>query len=511
MKQVAKISKVAGPPGTGKTTYLLGLVAKACERYDPERIGCVSYTNSAVETIKERISFASGISHDAIQNTRTLHSHCFRLLDLKKDTIADTKIKEWNEQGKWELPLNNTKGNENEAVSSSFIAFDNRKIFQQMQILRNRMIPPDQWPANTKEFYNDWTFWMSINGYTDFIGMLEQVNKQGLIPNIDILFVDESQDLSLLQLSILRQWAEQATSTLYVGDSDQAIFRWAGASPDDFINLEHDFFKALEQSYRVPKKVHEYARRVILQSKHREDVPYAPTDDEGRVIHSLVYPDLSLDGTHMILARCGYQLNRWKNYLISEGIPWHNDYRPSDRGWNPTHTKGWEAVLTYLKLKNMEAISGVDLQKMIKKIIVKGNLTPGIKTKISKKALPKDVTMFDLYDLGLFTEEFLTFKKPIHEVFILTGTTAKLIPRMTETDIAKEPRITLGTIHSSKGGEADHVWLDAATSSQCMQAIVQEQGTLDDEIRVAYVGVTRAKQTLGLMASPGIRNPVLPG
>ena len=507
---IKKISKVVGPPGTGKTTWLLGLVAEACKRYDPERIGCVSFTNAAVETIIDRISHAAGVPPEAVGGARTIHSHCFRLLEIKKENVADKKIKEWNEFSKWPLPVNNNL--EDEAMTS-FVEADNAKIFAQMNVLRNRMVPVKKWPTYTKKFYDDWTWWMSMNGYIDFTGMLERVKKEFLMPDIDILFVDECQDLSALQLDILASWADRSVSTLYVGDSDQAIFRWAGSSPDDFIDMEYDNFKALQQSYRVPKTIHEYSQKVISQVKKRENIEYHPTDTDGRVVHGMIYPLLELDGTHMILARCGYQLKRWKDYLINTRTVWHNPYRPEDRAWNPTKTKTWRAAEAYCKLKNAEPVTKNDFLNMVNQITAKNNLVYGAKTELKKHAhekIPEKVTVFDLYDIGIFTDKFLMLDAPVTDVVKLSGTAQKLISVIDEQDIIKEPKVVLGTIHSAKGGEADHVWLDTGTSSRCLQAIVQEPGVADDEARVAYVGVTRAKKTLGLMACNGIRNPVLP-
>ena len=514
MPDQSKISKVVGPPGTGKTTWLLGLVAEACKRYDPEKIGCVSYTNAAIETIVDRISRTAGVSNDTVHNARTLHSHCFRLLEIKKDQIADSKIKEWNDYApQWKLPLKKKSSDEDNAFTQTFTSADNMKIHQQVNILRNTMIPESEWPPYLRKFYDDWTFWMDLNGYIDFTGMLEKTLKEELSPDIDILFVDECQDLSALQVRILLNWSKQTVSTLFVGDSDQAIFKWAGAYPEAFMSIPHKHKKILDQSYRVPHEVHAYAQKIIAQAKNREEILYNPTEVEGRVQHGLLYPDLSLDGTHMILTRCGYHLNRWKQYLRNNRHPWHNPYRPEDPGWNPTKAKAWKAAATYVKLKNLKEVSANDLLGMIEKMKVDGNLKRGAKTEMKtrdkKSSLNPRITMFDLYDIGIFTESFLNMEKRISDVVMLSGESEKLIPMLDDEKIISQPSIIIGTIHSAKGGEADHVWLDTSTSSQCLQSVMTDENALYDEARVAYVGVTRARQSLGLISSPGIKNPLL--
>ena len=62
--------------------------------------------------------------------------------------------------------------------------------------------------------------------------------------------------------------------------------------------------------------------------------------------------------------------------------------------------------------------------------------------------------------------------------------------------ITKEPRIRLSTIHAAKGGEAENVILLTDISSRVYKSF---QDNPDDESRVFYVGLTRAKENLYLI------------
>ena len=62
--------------------------------------------------------------------------------------------------------------------------------------------------------------------------------------------------------------------------------------------------------------------------------------------------------------------------------------------------------------------------------------------------------------------------------------------------ITKEPRIRISTIHAAKGGEATNVILLTDISSRVFKSY---QKNPDDESRVFYVGVTRAKENLFLI------------
>ena len=67
------------------------------------------------------------------------------------------------------------------------------------------------------------------------------------------MFIDEAQDLSLLQWEMVRKIWSRAEKTYIAGDDDQAIFKWAGADVDHFIALkeEVDDIQTLDQSYRI--------------------------------------------------------------------------------------------------------------------------------------------------------------------------------------------------------------------------------------------------------------------
>jgi superfamily I DNA/RNA helicase len=508
--EVHKKAKLCGPPGTGKTTYLLGLISKAAQKYAPDRIGAVSLTNAAVEEMKDRVKKETGLPRAAAKNITTVHSACFRLLELKKEQVADKKIKEFNEAyPRWEMPLD-TEITEDEHYDdySKFTTKQNKMRFAEIQILRHKRIPVEEWPdLLLKEMYADWCDWMAENNYTDFTGMLEKTLESGLGPDIDILLVDEAQDISRLGISLLEMWGKDLTSTVYVGDSDQAILRFAGAVPEAFINLDHTWMKVLGKSYRVPKKVHEYAMELISQAKDREEVSYEPTEVEGRVIRCSE-PDLSLEGTHMILGRCNFHLNRWRHWLMKNGVIWHNPYRPKDKLYNPLNTKIWRVARNYVRICRGEEIKGSELRHMVKNMIAEGNIVRGWKSKADEViGTEEKLDLFGLISLGIFTKEFLKFEKKIEDVFVVgKGQSGEML--LKAEDVMKEPRTILGTIHSVKGGEASHVWIDMGTSGACLRSSGRSVEAFYDEVRVAYVGCTRCKESLGLLSGGGLQGRV---
>ena len=72
-----------------------------------------------------------------------------------------------------------------------------------------------------------------------FTDMLQHFAEGGetFCPKFDLCFLDEAQDLSPLQWDIAHLLDKQSTKMYCAGDDDQAIYRWAGADVDHFINL----------------------------------------------------------------------------------------------------------------------------------------------------------------------------------------------------------------------------------------------------------------------------------
>ena len=70
-----------------------------------------------------------------------------------------------------------------------------------------------------------------------------------------------------------------------------------------------------------------------------------------------------------------------------------------------------------------------------------------------------------------------------------------------EEDLTKEARVKLSTIHAAKGGEADNVLLILDNTKTIREAIEKSPDKEDEENRIWYVGVTRTKQNLYIMAA----------
>lgn len=506
-----KIIKIVGPPGTGKTYYMLEQIEQACDRFIPKEIGCVSHTVAAVSEARNRVVKKLNVSYKDIPNIKTVHSHCFHLLGVKNENVMETakNIREFNEQ----YPAFQISGGGDKTDDQKEYE-GNNNTFNQMQIMRSRLIPKDKWPAECQQFHSVWSEYMENEGKIDFNGMLEECLRRELSPNIKVLMVDEAQDLPAIQTALIKQWGEQCETVMWLGDGNQAIFRFAGADPDLFINLKADKVIPLEQSYRLSPEVLRKSMEIIQQANIKEMVDFRPTSEYGQgQVMKVRHPDLSLPGSHMILCRCKFQLKKYISALRKANIPYHNPYRLEDKTWNPLELDGAESVKIYLDMHKGKKLNSIEIKQMAKNCIVKSTMKRGTKKNINKLPVTdqKQYELFELIPMG-FNIDFLNKQDKIRDYFRINSESADMIFNLAENNpkmLTEKPRICVGTFHAVKGGEADNVWIDTGITTKIRKAIYNDTDAWDSEVRCAYVGVTRARQTVGIMPTQGQRNPFL--
>jgi len=492
-----KKGTIRGCPGAGKTRYLMDLIGKAAAKYGIEQVGAVSYTKAAVTEMQERAGKHLGLSKTAARNIRTMHSHCWNLLGVRADMLADKYIADFNaKHPQFEI---STK-----ALSDGDIADPHFKrndvMFAEIGVYRNTLLPLNLWNRDTRDMWVCWRDWMYENDLVDFTGMLEKTYQADLCPDIDVLFVDEAQDMSPLQYKLTELWAENTVSTIWVADPDQSIFRWAGACPETFMGIDAEWKQYLTHSYRMPKAVHKYVQSEILDHiTDRESMDITCKDEEGKVLYCN-YPDFMIPGSHMILVRCNYQVGGWIKHCIEQGALWHNPYKPDNLYWNPSKTKGFIAAKIHRRLQAGCSISMSDFNKMSQMTKATGNMKRGSKGQIKEMAEigdHKKVDMNGCMEYG-YLPEFLREDKPLQEKLTLTGKSGDMI-LSDENVLDREPMVTVGTVHSVKGGEADNVWVSNEIPWMIEKAVRRDEQTMNDELRVRYVAATRAISVLGVL------------
>jgi len=484
---------VLGPPGTGKTTYLLNTVDKLfTDGVRPSELGYLAFTKKAANEALNRAMDKFNYDKDELPYFRTIHSLCYYWLGLTTADILDRK-----ELKTFSLAVG-------EKISSAwdgenYMALSSKG--DQMLFLENmaRNMCVDYKESWSKSGYNiswihfDW-FCKSYVEYKqkhylkDYTDMLSGFLNNNKTPKLKAIIVDEAQDLSQLQWRCIYKLAQDVEHVYFAGDDDQAIYTWAGADTNEFINLKGSI-KYLEQSYRVPKKVHDIAFKIVNRIKNRKPKTWLPREDEGEVsFHkSFEHVDMS-DGEWLVLARNNYLLTDVENYLKSMGYFYYRNTKASVSEVLIQAIKDWES------LRKGETVTVDDVRKIYNYMRAGVGVRKGFKT--LKQADPRlEVNINDLKKShGLMVDKIW------HECFDLLGDTQKqyIISCLRKGEKTMGIRIRLSTIHAIKGGECDNVILLTDLANRTYEELYKDP---DDECRAFYVGVTRTKKHLHIISS----------
>lgn len=521
---------VVGPPGCGKTTWLARQANRAALVHGGQNVAIISLTRAAAAEVAGRKTSIPD------RNIGTLHAHAYRA--LKQPPLAETPeaVKEWNEvcgASSWKLRGTSTDTD----VDLVRFGEDGDKLLQQINVLRAKETDIRLWPPNLLSFHRAWTDWKEQTGRLDFQDIIDRAyDSEPYLPwRPLVLMVDEAQDMSAKEMRLIRRWSRSALQLVVVGDPDQALYTWRGASPKAVFGEDPTAVRVLSQSYRVPAAVHAQAVQLIQRIPNRLEVAYHPRKDEagvevpGHVEHlpaQINDPEPIIDQirreledpdrTVMVLTSCGYMLTPLCQRMKDLGIPFHNPYRTTQGAWNPLG--GVRRLMAYLRPKKdvwgdqQRMWNWDDVRLFTEPMQSKGVLIHGAKTKIARLAEP--------YTMGAPHEDvpitqLLEFFHPAHHDTLfsidvewwhscLKASEAKrlrfgidVLTQHGPSGLTQDPRVIVGTIHSVKGAEADTVILFPDLSHAGYYDGLQRSGEKHDSIwRLFYVGVTRSKDRL---------------
>jgi len=487
---------ILGPPGTGKTTTLLNLVDEFIkDGVRPKQIGYFSFTKKAATEAATRAAdkFGLDIEND-LTFFRTLHSYAFNQLGVTKEKMMGPA--EYKEFGiKCGIPIKTAKFSTDDGTFNS----DNEylTIINTARVKRMDLLEYYDSRQNILDIERNTLFLLAEElekfkkekGLKDFTDLLEDFLEKETTKKFEVLFIDEAQDLSLLQWDMVRKIWENANKTYIAGDDDQAIFKWAGADVDHFIALkeEVDDIKTLDQSYRIPGgPIHELSQKIINKIQNRFDKSYKPRDEIGILKR---YSDITQvnmsEGNWLILSSANHFLEDAKDLCEIQG--WYYQYR----GINSVPLKlllalnNWEAWrkgahLNHLEIKNIYEYLG-------------SNVLPGFKKGKTLHSEEKYTLQKCKENHGLLTDKvwFEAFEglDPITETYIRNM-------RANGEKINKNPRIIMSTIHGAKGGEADKVLLMQDLTNAALETFSHDP---DELHRLFYTGATRAKRELHVL------------
>jgi superfamily I DNA/RNA helicase len=465
--------KVVGPPGTGKTRRLLNEVHKYVQRGTPlDQIGYFAFTRKAAGEARDRfLAKNEHLTKKNIKYFQTLHSLAFNNLGLREENV----MQEGNYKAIGETCGIQIKYAAYESNNFNGIFSSNSEYLSLINLARVKQISAEQqfdlnehltWItrgkliAIEKEINN----YKKTHGLIDFTDMVQKFLDKGKSPTFKVIFVDEAQDLSLIQWSMIKKIEEETQCDVWIaGDDDQAIFGWAGADVNSFINWKSREI-LLNKSERVPSLVQDKALRIIQRIPfNRIPKDYLPRDIFGNIYQRYKINDIDMTkGDWLILTRTKSLLKSIPPFLKRKGL-----YFNTAQG-NSIGKTLYEDIQTWNEL-------------------IQGVTPPDI-----KRQRLEELTGEKNFNIHLSWDQ--AFKN-----IALTKREYMKAMIQNEEDLSKPPRIKVSTIHGAKGGEATNVVLFLNQTANTIKGSKKSQAKEEEEFRVWYVGVTRTIENLYLI------------
>jgi len=486
------ITKIFGPPGSGKTTFLLNTVEQELADVHPTMVGYFAFTRKAATEARDRamVKFPELNPNLDFPWFRTLHSLAYRCLGIStKDMMTQKNYSQFAKEAGLDI---STSVEDDEHV----VRADN-PILNQINLARIRG-EDLRVHYNRSEMDIEWFHFEYVERayrkykekhlLLDFTDLLERlVDEPQRLPALDVLIVDEAQDLSRLQWRLVMELASRAKRSYIAGDDDQAVYVWAGADVESFLSCEGEI-KILQQSYRVPSKIHSLADSIVKRIQKRQEKTWAPKEDQGTISYYNDYQAVNVSqGEWLIMASTNYMLNEVHGWLKSQGLLFERHGHRSIADSILSAVVGWERLrrgdpINHSVLKSVYKYMGADLVRR------------GFKS--LRTADPEATfTMDDLKEHhGLLAPDAVW-----HEVLTKIGDDQReyLIAVLRRgTKLGAKPAISLSTIHGAKGGEADNVLLMTDLSPRFAKDYARNA---DDINRLLYVGVTRTREALHIV------------
>ncbi len=584
------VTRLFGGPGSGKTTALLDRVEELLdEGVDIRDVLVVSYTRAAAAEVRERLAQRLDTTPRHLQgNVCTMHAKAYELLGLSRgDVVSEDDKQEFCEEYGLEYEDEHSGGGRRTARSTTL---GNKIIATSQWLQRTRRevadwydvpfqwnvdevrLPPDVDPRAQEgnKYTPTWSSdddrvdipeairaWRAYKGDHDLVGfadMLERVKGRSLLPSVDHLVIDEFQDITLLQYDVYEEWRPHMKTCFIAGDDDQVVYAWQGADPDLLLDTRVDEDVVLPNSYRLPSRILNVVNREIRHIDKRQEKDLRPRKEGGvveaiespsmldlvRNVRATVEETLNADddrpGDMMLLFRARYQMFQFIDEFLDEGIPF--SVMTDQRMWTDRLTdyvRAVEAVDTGGELSVLEARRLADiLQESAFGTADREDLYEFLDD-VEERADEDDLAEIPLDSDDV--AEFVPFMPDPASAGDMARKVTSFQRKSMKAYFAQDYQgmdpsmVRVGTIHSAKGREADHVFVATDLTEKVVEQMAaqvrQEDRDVDgvdeftkttnpvpiltdNERRVFYVGMSRARERLVMLENLISGAPTLP-
>jgi DNA helicase II / ATP-dependent DNA helicase PcrA len=311
--------------------------------------------------------------------------------------------------------------------------------------------------------------------------------------------VDEYQDISPLQQRLINAWLGSRQELCVVGDPAQTIYSFAGATPVFLNSFTQRFPEAevvrLTTGYRSTPEIIFTANSILRKgamgnelvaiNEHGSKPTINAYNDEQAEIAGIVrdISQLISEGTPAqeiaVLARTNNQLNGLEKALNSAGLPYQ--VRNTERFFERKEVRDFLKQVRTASVIPTEGVSWLDELRTLAQPFLTGGAIDGIAALLH---LARELDS----DNGFTPKNLRTYLREVED-------------RVQQNNPPTMPVTTLATLHAAKGLEWERVFLMGVSDGVLPlenNSTTGDQASIDEERRLFYVGITRAKSDLRL-------------
>ncbi len=555
----------------------------------PWQILAITFTNKAAKELKERLDTSIGEQANDIW-AATFHSTCARILRRYAERIGFSNnftIYSADEQKRLIKDILKRLN-----IDEKILPI--KTVINEISHAKDELIDPDEYAKFThsdsrlvmiSQVYKTYQSDLLKFNAMDFDDLISQVVRL-FRENPDVLeyyqnrfkyvMIDEYQDTNHAQYMFAKLLSQEHRNICVVGDDDQSIYRFRGATIENILNFEKEYSGAvvirLEQNYRSTQVILDAANAVISNNVGRKGkslwtsrsdkypiIWYTASDesDEARFVSDIIHENIANGmkaSDHAILYRMNAQSNAIENVLARSGMPYRvvgglkffdrKEIRdvlaylnlinnPSDsvaltRIINePKRGIGDTTVAMLARLSDENGVSMLDVAREADQYAALGRnakkLTEFAKMIDRLAELSEEAELHDLFETVMRDTGYLTSLELLGDAerdrvdnvnefassvlsYERENEGANLSGFLQEialiTDMDREDdeadRVWMMTMHTAKGLEFPVVFLVGVEEGifPGNQSIYGSAEDMEEERRLAYVGITRAKNRL---------------
>ena len=306
--------------------------------------------------------------------------------------------------------------------------------------------------------------------------------------------IDEYQDISPIQQRLINAWLGTRTDICVVGDPAQTIYSFAGATPVFLNSFTQRFPEAevirLTTGYRSTPEI-TFAANALLRhgtmgqelvafNSHGSKPIVTGYGDEPAEIRGVMAEinALLVNGTQpqevAILARTNAQLKGAEKAMLAQKIPYQ--VRNTERFFERREVRDFLKQVRQASVIPAEGQGWIDELRSLAQPYLTGEAIDGIAALLHLARELDD-------DENFSPKTLRTYLREVED-------------RVQQNNPPTMPVVTLATLHAAKGLEWERVFLIGASDGQLPLTNSSGEAVIEEERRLFYVGITRAKADL---------------